>query len=117
MAIVLGEPEAIRCAGALEEQSQLVISAVTVAEALIVALRRDVLTEMTRLIDGLDFDVLPVTAETAKRVAVAYAQWGRRRAAAGLNFADCFAYDAAKFLDCALLYVGDDFRRTDIRSA
>jgi ribonuclease VapC len=117
MAIVLAEPEAQTCAEALEEQSQIIISAVTVVEALTVALRRDVFTEMTRLIDGLDFDVLPVTAETAKRVARAYAQWGRRRATAGLNFGDCFAYDAAKSLDCALLYVGDDFCRTDVRAA
>ena len=37
MAIVLGEPEADRCINALVAESELVISAVTVAEALIVA--------------------------------------------------------------------------------
>ena len=117
MAIVMAEPEAARCADALEEQSRLIISAVSVVEALIVALRRGVLAEMTRLIDGLDFDVFPVTGDVARRVARAYAQWGRRRPAMGLNFGDCFSYDVAKTLDCPLLFVGDDFRRTDIRAA
>jgi ribonuclease VapC len=36
---------------------------------------------------------------------------------AGLNFGDCFAYALAKEFDCALLYVGNDFARTDIASA
>lgn len=38
-------------------------------------------------------------------------------ASAGLNFGDCFAYALAKALDAPLLFVGDDFSGTDIRSA
>jgi ribonuclease VapC len=33
---------------------------------------------------------------------------------AGLNFGDCFAYEVAKRHACRLLYVGDDFTKTDI---
>jgi ribonuclease VapC len=33
---------------------------------------------------------------------------------AKLNFGDCFAYATAKALDVPLLFVGDDFGRTDI---
>jgi ribonuclease VapC len=33
---------------------------------------------------------------------------------AGLNFGDCFAYEVAKRHACRLLYVGDDFAKTDI---
>jgi ribonuclease VapC len=33
---------------------------------------------------------------------------------AGLNFDDCFAYELAKEHVCRLLYVGDDFSKTDI---
>lgn len=36
---------------------------------------------------------------------------------AKLNFGDCFSYALAKTLKAPLLYVGDDFGRTDIRSA
>ena len=35
---------------------------------------------------------------------------------ARLNLADCFAYALAKSLDAPLLYKGDDFAKTDIRS-
>jgi ribonuclease VapC len=37
--------------------------------------------------------------------------------AAALNFGDCFAYEVAKEHACPLLYVGDDFSKTDIESA
>ena len=33
---------------------------------------------------------------------------------AALNFGDCFAYEVAKERGCPLLYVGDDFAKTDI---
>lgn len=36
---------------------------------------------------------------------------------AKLNFGDCMAYALAKSLDAPLLYKGDDFAKTDIRSA
>lgn len=36
---------------------------------------------------------------------------------AQLNFGDCLTYAAAKARDLPLLFAGDDFRHTDIRSA
>jgi ribonuclease VapC len=47
----------------------------------------------------------------------AYLAWGRGFHPARLNLADCFAYALAKQLDAPLLYKGEDFPRTDIRSA
>ena len=47
----------------------------------------------------------------------AYLQYGKGRHPARLNLADCFAYALAKRLDVPLLYKGDDFAKTDIRSA
>ena len=49
-------------------------------------------------------------------VLTAYWTWGKGRHPAGLNFGDCFAYDTAKTHACPLLYVGDDFRKTDLQS-
>ena len=117
MAIALGEAEADACIGILETEIQVVISAGTVAEALMVAARRNLGEEMTRLIDGLGFEVASVTAASARRVAAAYAQWGRGAHPAGLNFGDCFSYEVAKEHSCPLLYVGDDFSKTDLESA
>lgn len=48
MAIVLNEPEADACIAALEGEDQLLISAGTVAEALIVSARRNVGDEIAR---------------------------------------------------------------------
>jgi len=36
---------------------------------------------------------------------------------AALNFGDCFAYELAKECACPLLFIGDDFARTDLVSA
>jgi ribonuclease VapC len=42
---------------------------------------------------------------------------GRGVHRAGLNLGDCFAYALAKQLDAPLLYKGNDFALTDVRSA
>ena len=115
MAIVLDETEAGDCIAALEAEDDILISAGTVAEVLIVAARRNVGEEMARLIDGLGFNVVPITSVSARRVASAYMQWGKGIDAAGLNFGDCFAYEVAREHGCPLLYIGSDFARTDIK--
>jgi len=115
MAIVLNEAEADACAAALEAEDDLLISAGTVAEVLIVAARRNVGEEMERLIDGLGFEIVSLTSASARRIAQAYAKWGKGVHPAALNFADCFAYEVAKEHACRLLYVGDDFAQTDIK--
>jgi len=117
MAIALGEAEADACIRVLETETEIVISAGTVAEALIVAARRNVGEAMTRMIDGLGFEILSVTPAASRRVAAAYARWGRGAHPAGLNFGDCFSYEVAKDRSCPLLYVGGDFLKTDLESA
>jgi ribonuclease VapC len=114
MSIVLNEGEADACVAALEAADDLLISAGTVAEALIVASRRNVGEEMARLIDGLGFEVVSVTPASARRIAQAYQSWGKGVHPASLNFGDCFAYEVAKEHGCRLLCVGEDFARTDI---
>jgi ribonuclease VapC len=115
MAIVLGEAEADACIAALEIEDDILISAATIAEALIVAARRNVGDEMAKLIDGLGFNAVAVTPAAARRVALAYARWGKGVHAAGLNFGDCFAYELAREHDCPLLYVGGNFAKTDVK--
>jgi ribonuclease VapC len=114
MAIVLKEPTAEACIAALEADGEILMSAGTLTEALIVAARRDVGGGMAALIHRLDPDIIAVTSETARRISQAYQQWGRGFHQAALNFGDCFAYDLAKEHACRLLYVGDDFAKTDV---
>jgi len=117
MAILLDDPQADACASALEDESHPVISAVTVAEALIVAARRNVAEEMEQLIGNLGFEIVNVTPASARRVAEAYGKWGKGMHPAGLNFGDCFAYQVAKEHQCRLLFTGNDFAQTDVSSA
>lgn len=116
MAILLKEESAGACVAALRTNERIVISAGTVAEALIVAERRALGSEMATLIDGLGLEVENVTLAAARRVAEGYARWGKGVNPAGLNFGDCFAYEVATTRECPLLYVGTDFARTDIAS-
>jgi ribonuclease VapC len=116
MAIVFNETQADACIAALEAEENILISAGTMAEALIVAERRNVGEELTRLIEGLGFDVVAITPASARRIAQAYARWGKGINPAALNFGDCFAYAVAKENSCRLLYVGGDFAKTDITS-
>ncbi|MCW8060830.1 type II toxin-antitoxin system VapC family toxin [Agrobacterium tumefaciens] len=116
MAIVLDEPQAKACMAAIEGDRELLISAGTIAEALIVSARRNVGEEMGELIAGLGFDVVTVTPASARRIAEAYGRWGKGVHPAALNFGDCFAYEVAAEHGCPLLYVGDDFRQTDIKA-
>lgn len=117
MAIVLKEPQAEACLAALEAEDDVLISAGTLAETLIVSARRSVGAEMGRLIERLDPNVISVTAAEARRIGLVYQQWGRGLHPAALNFGDCFAYGVAKDHACRLLYVGEDFAKTDIEGA
>ncbi|MBM3530250.1 MAG: type II toxin-antitoxin system VapC family toxin [Alphaproteobacteria bacterium] len=116
MAILLDEPEADGCIAVMESEREIVISAGTMAESLIVAARRNIAEEMAKLIEGYGMTVVSVTPAAARRMATAYMRWGKGAHAAGLNFGDCFAYDAAKDHRCTLLYIGDDFSKTDVKS-
>ncbi|MFD6318500.1 type II toxin-antitoxin system VapC family toxin [Methylorubrum thiocyanatum] len=117
MAILLDETEADQCTDVLEAEEKVLISAGTMAEALIVALRRNCKTEMEQLIESLGFEIISVTAATAQNVVQAYATWGKGIHPAALNFGDCFAYVLTKEKGCRLLYVGEDFSRTDLERA
>jgi len=117
MALLLDEPEAEAVAACLASDEDLTISAGTLAEARIVAARRGLAEEMSDILEGLAVDVVPLDASGALEVAAAYSAWGKGQHPAGLNLGDCFAYATAKKTGSGLLYVGDDFARTDLPSA
>lgn len=114
--VVAEQPMADACADVLL-RSDLIISAATLAEALIVSRRKKVARQLDQLIDLLRLDVEDVDAAFAQRAAFAYARWGKGFHPADLNYGDSFSYALAEMYDCPLLYVGNDFAQTDIRSA
>jgi ribonuclease VapC len=117
VAIILQEPNGNACATILRDEEEVLISAGTIAEALIVATDRNFTSDMVALIEELSCEVVSVTAATAKRIGGIYERWGKGLHPAGLNLGDCFAYALAKERGCPLLYVGDDFAKTDVVSA
>lgn len=116
MALLLGEPESDQIAEVLSGDEAFVISAGTLSEALIVAKRRGIGDEMAELLDAIGAEVEVLDAAKAVATADAYAKWGKGAHPAGLNFGDCFAYVSAKANNLPLLYIGDDFAKTDVLS-
>ena len=115
------EPEAARVAVALTSGAVLRMSTATVLEAGIVAeAKRGEYggRELDLLLHRLGVEQVPVTAEHVELARSAWRQYGKgRRHAAGLNYGDCFSYALAAALGEPLLFVGDDFSRTDITAA
>ena len=115
--IALAASRAQDCRQALVKADRLLISAATVSETLIVALGRGVEAQMSAVFDRFGLIVVPLTDRRARMAAAAYQRFGKRRHPAALNFGDCFAYALAKEHGCPLLFVGEDFARTDIQPA
>jgi ribonuclease VapC len=114
MAIVLKEPEAEACKAALAMEDEILMSAGTFAELLVVAAGRKVTERMAEFLEEFDLNIIAVTPAAARRIGEAYRRWGKGFHPAALNFGDCFAYEVAKEHACRLLYVGDDFAKTDV---
>ena len=117
IAIAVNEPYARRLIDVIETHDELLISAATLTELLIVAARKGALHEVEEFLKGFGHQTIDVTEVFARLAGAAYNQWGKGFHPAGLNFGDCFAYALAKERDCPLLFIGNDFSKTDIRSA
>ena len=117
MAVAMREPRGPACLEVIQREEDRLISAGTVSEILVVAAGRRILPRVLALLDNLGLQIVPLTAIDARRVGAVYDRWGKGLHPAGLNFGDCFAYELAQRYACPLLYVGDDFGKTDVVSA
>ena len=96
------------------------MSAATWVELSLVAvgqLRSEALAEIDELMRRLDLELVPFDAIQAAIARDAFQRFGKGRHPARLNLGDCFAYALARHVDEPLLFKGDDFARSDIRSA
>jgi ribonuclease VapC len=104
----------------LSTSDDFVIGAPTKFEFLLVSGRwqaEDGIEKARRLLNYCDIRTLDWTDTLADIAATAFVQYGKGRHPAALNYGDCMAYALAKSLKVPLLFKGDDFRQTDIRSA
>jgi len=117
IAIAANEPMARECERVLQTEKAVLISAGTLAEVLIVSIRRKLVEDVSDILNNAITQTVDVTPARAQLAATAYARWGKGIHPASLNFGDCFAYATAQEFDCPLLFIGDDFSRTDIKPA
>lgn len=120
VAILLGEPgherilDALLAAPARIAAPTLVEVRVVVDNALGVPGRR----RLEALLTQADVEVVPFGPSHADVAAGAYRDYGKGSGhPAQLNLGDVFSYALASLPGESLLYVGQDFSRTDIRSA
>lgn len=61
--------------------------------------------------------VVPFDARHWQAAADAFIRFGKGRHPAGLNYGDCMTYATARVAGQPLLFVGEDFARTDVAAA
>jgi ribonuclease VapC len=121
IAILTDEPDALALSQVLDRPETVRVSAASYLETSIVldkhrdpvlSAKLDGLMELAKMV------IEPVTAEQAKIARQAYRDYGRGSGhPANLNFGDCFSYALARDKREPILYKGDDFVHTDLRSA
>jgi ribonuclease VapC len=117
LALLLDEPEAEEFRSALEADEVRLVSAATLLEtAIVIEARKGGAAgrELDRLIDKADVAVVSVDADQIEEARRAWRRFGRGRHEAGLNYGDLFSYALSRTAGEALLFKGDDFRRTDV---
>lgn len=120
IAVLQDEATAANFVDLLVEAERLYFSTANLLEAAIVSQARygDAgERELDILLHRLAVEITPVTERHVEIARSAYRRFGKGRHSAGLNYGDCFAYALARALDEPLLYVGEDFSRTDVKSA
>ena len=73
--------------------------------------------EVDELVKELGVTVVPFGEQEWHAATDAFLRFGRGRHRAALNFGDCLSYATATTARDTLLFVGDDFARTDVTPA
>jgi len=120
VAIVLAEPGYQILLNAIKASPRTAIGAPTLVESLIVLTVRlggDPVPALQDLLRALGTEIIPFTEDHSYIALKAYVKFGKGRHQAELNFGDCISYAVAALAREPLLYVGNDFSRTDVLSA
>lgn len=124
VAMITGEPEAERLLRTLDASVSARITApIAIFEAVAgiarvracsvadaQALARDFLREA-------EIETVAIGDHHADLAIIAMERFGKGRHKAALNMGDCFGYAVAKAANAPILFIGDDFSRTDLVSA
>jgi ribonuclease VapC len=121
VAVFEREIDASIYATAIRDADRLIISAVNVHETgIVMRTRRGEAAERQVwrfLLEENDFEIAPFDAMQVRAALTAFGRYGKGiDAKARLNLADCAAYALATTLNAPLLFKGDDFSATDVKS-
>jgi ribonuclease VapC len=120
VAIAFNEPDAASLEQRIADDPVRVISAATVLLAAMVIearLGEPGGSELDLWLHKVGVEIIAVEAEHADQARRAWRRYGKGRHPAGLNYGDCFSYALAALTGEPLLYKGNDFSQTDIRTA
>lgn len=117
IAILTSEPGSDQLADRVAAAESLAMSAATLVEASIVMQARyggAGVLQLDLFVERTNTRVHAVTHAQADLAREAFRRFGKGRHPAALNFGDCFSYALATDLAEPLLFVGQDFARTDL---
>lgn len=119
VAIVTGEIDADRFVEFLRVRQDVRVPASCYVEAVMVLSKLpNGRADLDALLDRFGISIIGSDARQAELATDAFARFGRSTGhAAKLNFGDCLSYAAAAAHAAPLLFKGNDFSRTDLRSA
>jgi ribonuclease VapC len=119
VAVIEQEPGHRELRLAIERAPEVLIGAPTMTEAAIVLGKRHGAERgrllLTRFVEETGVVAIPFDDRHHEVADDAHARFGKGRHPAALNYGDCMAYATARLADRPLLFVGDDFARTDLR--
>lgn len=104
----------------IEKAGKIYVSPIVVWEAVLGLVRFHALPferaefVVNAFIDEVKASNIAIDAKVGRLALEASRIYGKGRHPAGLNFGDCFSYACAKAFRLPLLYVGDDFTKTDL---
>ena len=120
-AIVFNEPERDSFVKTILAADKALVCTATALEARMAVQGRKGQAGVLLLNDFLGLPVFELIAPSAQELEVAYAAFVTFGKGSGhpaqLNFGDLFSYAVAKLRNLPLLYKGDDFACTDLKSA
>jgi ribonuclease VapC len=78
---------------------------------------RDVRSMLSGFLRSMNVEIVPFAEDHYEAAVTAFLRYGKGRHPAGLNFGNCMSYAVAAVSGLPLLYTGDDFSKTDIKTA
>jgi ribonuclease VapC len=120
IAVICREAGYERLLDKIAAAQHLFIGAPTLAEtelALTIKLGRDAGAVVEQFLTEAGVTVLSFSREHVSIFLEAFLRFGKGRHGARLNMGDCFSYATAKVAEQPLLFVGEDFTRTDLPAA